>query len=191
MQEGELNRENAESSIPAFARATWRMLLLLVWAAWWGGLCFYAVVVVPIGTELIGSVEQGFITQRVTQWHNRLSGLLLVCLLIEAGRRRSRKLWAIAVVLAIIDIVLIVWHGKLTGMMDFEHPSVPDSFYAQHAVYLWITAAEWFLGMMMPIWILPIANHVNSQTSGGADHRSTVKGQSAQDAMPRTAAKGH
>lgn len=39
---------------------------MLARGMWWGGLCFYAVVIVPIGTEVIGSVEQGFITQRVT-----------------------------------------------------------------------------------------------------------------------------
>ena len=144
MRDSELSRENA--SIQRIGCAAWRLFLLLVWAAWWGGLCFYAVVVVPIGTELIGSVEQGLITQRVTQWHNGLSGLFLVSLLIEASRRRSRELWAIVAVLAIIDIALVVWHYKLTGMIDFKQQTVPGTFYAQHAIYLWITAAEWLLG---------------------------------------------
>lgn len=172
MSGGELNRENAKHSIRVIGRATWRVFLLLVWAAWWGGLCFYAVVVVPIGTELVGSVEQGFITQRVTQWHNGLSWLFLVCLLIEAGRRRSRKLWVIAAMLAIIDIALVVWHARLTAMMDFKHQGVPSSFYAQHAIYLWITAAEWLLGMAMPIWVVPLTNYVNSQTCEGVEHHS-------------------
>src|SRR5215471_8442423 len=56
----------------------WTLLLSLAWGVWWGGLCFYAVVVVPIGTEEIGAVEQGFITQRVTWWHNLISGAFLV-----------------------------------------------------------------------------------------------------------------
>ena len=63
MHRGKLNHDNAESSIRSIGRTTWSSFLLLVWAAWWGGLCFYAMVVVPIGTELIGSVEQGLITQ--------------------------------------------------------------------------------------------------------------------------------
>ena len=71
MHDRELIRKNAESSTQRIGCAAWRLFLLLVWAAWWGGLCFYAVVVVPIGTELIGSVEQGFITQRVTQSDKR------------------------------------------------------------------------------------------------------------------------
>ena len=175
MREHHLNRENIESSIRPIGCATWRVFLLLVWAAWWGGLCFYAVVVVPIGTELIGSVEQGFITQRVTLWHNGLSGLFLVSLLIEAIRRRRRELWAIVVVLAIIDIALVVWHAKLTGMMDFKQQAVPGRFYAQHAIYLWITAAEWLLGIAMPIWIVPITAKVKSQSCDHFDHQTNTK----------------
>ena len=190
MHERELSRENAESSIQRIGCAAWRLFLLLVWAAWWGGLCFYAVVVVPIGTELIGSVEQGFITQRVTQWHNGLSGLFLVSLLIEASRSRSRsrELWAIVVVLAIIDIALVVWHAKLTGMMDFPQQSVPGSFYTQHAIYLWITATEWLLGMTMPIWIVPISVQVKSQSYDHVDQRTNTKGKLSQDAMISTEA---
>ena len=157
-------RETADSLIQAFGRAIWKLFFLLVWAAWWGGLSFYAVVVVPIGTDIIGSVEQGFITQRVTQWHNGLSGLFLVCLLIEACRRRSPALWGIAAVLAIINIALVVWHAQLTGMIDFQQHAVPGSFYSQHAIYLWMTACEWLLGMAMPISIFPIAEQVKSRS---------------------------
>jgi hypothetical protein len=160
MSTREFNRETAEYSMRAIRRAIWNVFLPLVWAAWWGGLCFYAVVVVPIGTEVVGSVEQGFITQRVTQWHNGLSGLFLVCLMIEAIRRRIRVLWAIAVTLAIIDIALVVWHTKLTRMMDFEQHSVSGGFYTQHAIYLWLTATEWFLGLTIPIWIVPSRHDV-------------------------------
>ena len=183
MSKGELIHETVDSSMQVIGRATWRVLLLLVWAAWWGGLCFYAVVVVPIGTDLIGSVEQGFITQRVTQWHNGLSVLFLVCVLIEARRRRSHGLWAIVAMLAIIDVALVVWHAKLTGMMDFQQQAVPGSFYAQHAIYLWITAAEWLLGMALPIWIFPITAPVRSQSCDPVCHQSNLKGETPQDAM--------
>jgi hypothetical protein len=129
------------------------MLVLLLWGVWWGGLCFYAVVVVPIGTESIGSVDQGFITQRVTWWHNVIFAAFLVCLAVEAYRRRSRTLWAFAIALTTIDIALILWHARLTQMMDFDSRSVPGHFYGQHAIYLWITAAEWGLGILLPAWL--------------------------------------
>ena len=179
-------RETADSLIQAIDSAIWKLFLLLVWAAWWGGLSFYAVVVVPIGTDLIGSVEQGFITQRVTQWHNGLSGLFLVCLLIEAIRRRSPALWGISAVLAIIDIALVVWHVKLTHMMDFQQHVVTGRFYSQHAIYLWITVCEWILGMVMPIWILPIAAPVKSRSCDHGSSRFNPQGESSQDAMTST-----
>ena len=143
------NRNSTAFSMSAVLAAVWNTFLLLVWASWWGGLCFYAIVVVPIGTELIGSVEQGFITQRVTGWHNILTGVFLLCLVIEAVRQRSRILRSFGVSLAIIEIGLITWHRHLTGMMDFADQSVPGDFYDQHAIYLWITAAEWFLGIAL------------------------------------------
>src|SRR5262249_10866111 len=91
-------------------KSSWGMLLLLAWGVWWGGLCFYAVVVVPIGTQEIGTVEQGFITQRVTWWHNLLSVAFLVCLAVEACRRRSRVLLLSGVTLGIIECALFAWH---------------------------------------------------------------------------------
>jgi hypothetical protein len=135
--------------MPRLYRIFWQVFLLLVWALWWGGLSFYAIVVVPIGTELIGSVEQGFITQRVTGWHNILTVGFLVCLFIEAVRMRSRMLWSLVIALAIIEVGLFSWHWHLTKMMDFADHSVPSNFYSQHAIYLWFTAAEWFLGIAL------------------------------------------
>ena len=144
-----LQRNPAAISMSAVRVTFWNTLLLLFWATWWGGLCFYAIVVVPIGTELIGSVEQGFITQRVTGWHNLLTGIFIACLIIEAIRKHRRVLWSVVIVLAIIEIGLVTWHWHLTGMMNFESQSVPSNFYTQHAIYLWITAAEWLLGMLI------------------------------------------
>lgn len=148
----------------------WKLCLMLAWGMWWGGLCFYAVVVVPIGTEVIGSVEQGFITQRVTQWHNALTGFFLVGLLIEASRRRSRALWTVGAALAVIEIALIVWHARLSSLMDFQQQTVPGRFYREHAIYLWITATEWLLGMSTPLWLFipndQTASHSESKCHG-------------------------
>ena len=132
---------------------TWRIVLWIVWGAWWGGLSFYAVVVVPISTDLIGSVEQGFITQRVTMWHNCLAVLFLLCLAVEAYSRKSRVLWVVLSLLTMTTIALLVRHRLLSPLMDFQKQSVNKDFYAQHAVYLWITAAEWILGMAIPFFL--------------------------------------
>ena len=48
-----------------------RLLVLAAFAFWQGGFTFYAAVVVPVGTEVLGSsMEQGSITRRVTVYLN-------------------------------------------------------------------------------------------------------------------------
>lgn len=47
----------------SFKNRLWHAVVLLLWGLWWGGLSFYAIVVVPVGTEQIGSVDQGFYSQ--------------------------------------------------------------------------------------------------------------------------------
>ena len=151
----EIGSKNRSIDAIRIRKALWSNLLWLVWAMWWGGLSFYALVVVPIGTELVGSVEQGFITQKVTIWHNGLSILFVFCLAIEAYTRKSRVLWVVVSLLMMIDLALVFGHAKLTSQMDFESQSVPSGFYAQHANYLWITASEWVLGMAIPLCLMP------------------------------------
>ncbi len=116
---------------------------MIAWAAWWGGLSFYAIVVVPIGTETIGSVQQGFITQQVTFWHNCLYLLFMAMLFVEGAYRRSIWLWAAIATLAIVNIALFLTHAHLTKQMDFHERTVPDTFYSQHATYLWITTVDY------------------------------------------------
>lgn len=141
-----------------FARILWLSLFILVFAVWWGGLTFYAVFVVPIGTEQIGSTDQGFITQEVTRWHNALLTTMTLGLVIEAWIRRCRWLGVAAAGLAAIDAALLFEHAVLTGIMDFNNRTVQDDFYSRHAVYLWLTAAEWAIGFALIV----IAGAVNA-----------------------------
>ncbi len=128
---------------------SWRLFVLLVWATWWGGIFFYASVVVPIGTEVIGSMEQGFITQKVSRIHNGLSVAFLTCLGIESIRLQSISLGVVSTTLAANVLFLTLWHAHLTSNMNFAEHSVPSRFYQQHAVYLWLFAVEWLQGMVI------------------------------------------
>jgi hypothetical protein len=131
-----------------------QVLILICWAVWWGGLTFYAAVVVPIGTELLGSVDQGFVTQRVTDWNNKL-GVLVAAGLIGMGLKwRCRRVLSLGALLAGMVGILIAWHLRLTGMLDFQNQTVPGEFYRAHAVYLWLTTIQWGLGLIVPFLIL-------------------------------------
>ncbi len=127
---------------------------LVLFALWWGGITFYALVVVPIGTDLIGSTEQGFITQRVTWWHNWLAVAMSGYLSMSAWRRKQLGWWLLAAALVAVTVGLWSVHWQLTSLLDAEEGGVPSSFYAKHAVYLWLTTVEWLIGV---VWVVMYA----------------------------------
>lgn len=151
----------------------WNYLLLLVWASWWGGLSFYAIAVVPIATEQIGSTSQGFITREVTQWHNVLFAVVLALLLAEAIRRRSVSLGGLFGILFGVGVGLFLDHSYLSKQMDPNQRTVPEGFYADHAVYLWLTAIEWFLGILVLGWLVPVQSNRNEIKSSFAAEKTT------------------
>src|SRR5258707_15304973 len=64
MSPGALERQPRSRPRIVLAR---RGLALAAFAVWLGGLTFYALVVVPVGTQVLGGpVAQGFVTQAVT-----------------------------------------------------------------------------------------------------------------------------
>ena len=76
---------------PVDASVVRRFVALLAFAAWLGGFTFYAAVVVPAGTEVLGgAVAQGFITQAVTLHLNLLGVGALAALLWNGLATRVR-----------------------------------------------------------------------------------------------------
>jgi len=135
--------------ISGFLQNFWTLGVCITWGFWWGGLTFYAVVVVPIGTSDLGSVEQGFVTQQVTIVHNWLSVLFILCLILESAMRSSRFLFGLGIVLSILTYELFRWHSHLSSMMNFQERTVQAGFYQEHAVYLWLIAAQWIIGLIV------------------------------------------
>lgn len=129
---------------------------LLSWSLWWGGLTLYAAIVVPIATESVGATEQGFVTQRVTQWVHGFAAVYLATGVSVAIGTRSRWLIGLAILQLLHLISLIAVHLQLTAEMDFLHKTTPDGFYSKHAVYLWLTTSMWCVGLIHPIFVLPL-----------------------------------
>jgi hypothetical protein len=122
-------------------------LLTVALAFWLGALTFYSAMVVPIGTEVVGSMFQGLITQRVTNRLNLGGTILLVLLLSNVVRKRHRLVTATWLLMTISQISLILLHPQLDGMLDAaSHQVEGASFYHWHRAYLFITAVQWLAG---------------------------------------------
>ncbi len=134
-------------------------LVLLTWMFWQGGFTFYASVVVPIGTEVLGSAaEQGWITRQVTFFLNLSGGIALVVLAWDIGtgsdpsRLRIRLRWLTWVLLAVTLVLLVWWHGQLDHYLDLSDTSSPRfldrrAFRSLHKRYLWTQTVQWAIGL--------------------------------------------
>lgn len=142
-------------------RFAWRYLVMAAFIFWLGGFTFYASIVVPAGTEILGVTQQGFITQQVTSSLNVAGavalGLLLVDLFVTPGAVRWRVgFW---VVMAACQVALFWLHARLSSHMVVDTFSVRarPEFKPLHRLYLWLHTAQWlasliYLGVLMMVW---------------------------------------
>lgn len=133
-----------------------RVLYGLVLALWLGGLTFYSIVVVPLGAERWGTVEQGFLTASVTQRLNWIAVVVISAATLDALRSRNRLRVATVAFLAASQICLFVLHHRLSTQMDFDAATIVDGseFYSLHRIYLLVTAAQWLVGLGIFIRLL-------------------------------------
>ena len=170
-----------------FAPRSWTTVSFYIvalgfFATWFGGFTFYASVVVPIGTDILGSARaQGEITQQVSDWINRIALFTSLLLIVEhfLFRRKEKRLLSINFLVVIGILVfagLLIWlNQELDQMIEQTTNSIRvtnrERFYRQHRLYLWVSTGQWFLGW---IWIgrfvydflcPEIANKVDSNSS--------------------------
>ena len=119
---------------------------------WQGGFLFYAVVVVPTGTEVLGSFHQGRVTREVTLSMNLIGVVTLLLLAWDQCRtakvRRAR--WLIWSVLATTLVALFVCHARIEAFVEFTREGrIEDypAFYFWHRVYLCVSTAQWLAGL--------------------------------------------
>ena len=139
----------------------WRWAVLASLMMWVGGFTFYTAIVVPLGTEQLGGIAQGFITREVTRRINIAATVALVALLLDHGLTtdpsRARR-WArlgLWLVLATLQMALFLLHGWLDSYLDPEtqHIEQRPTFYQWHRLYLWLHTAQW-LGALVEIALL-------------------------------------
>ena len=148
-------------SRPAWPLSLHRIFLIASFATWFGGFGFYVSIVVPIGTDVLGTpFAQGMITRQVTNWLNLFSGIAFTSMLLESVMSwRQSAPWlrriqlGLCLLLIASLIALVVLHPALDAMIDFEAGSVTDSdeFYNLHRIYLWVSTVQWLAAW---IWLV-------------------------------------
>jgi hypothetical protein len=135
-----------------------RYLVLIALMFWQGGFTFYAAVVVPVGTAVLGdsALRQGFITRRVTVWLNLTAAVALGVLALDLvlcrdrsrGRFRARLL--VWVFMALCQGLLFWLHGTLDALLQEKGRIVldPDRFRPAHRLYLWTHTVQWVGGLV-------------------------------------------
>jgi hypothetical protein len=140
-----------------------RFLVLQAFLLWQGGFLFYTAVVVPIGTEVLGSASaQGAITARVTDVMNLVGSVALLLLAWELnhGRdpdcRRSWGRWSCWTVAFLTQALLFYLHWLLDGLMDPGRSYARNRplFYSVHRVYLWTITVQWLACLLLAWFVL-------------------------------------
>lgn len=135
-----------------------RFLVLQSLLVWQGGFLFYAAVVVPIGTEVLGSsAAQGTITARVTDTMNAIGIVALAALAIDLRlstdwnvRRLSIRWWCWGLALA-CQLLLFYFHDLMDAFMDPARTRIVigPPFRPVHRMYLWTITVQWLLLLVL------------------------------------------
>ena len=123
---------------------------------WLVSFTFYAGIVIPAGTEALGAIQQGFVTQRVTAALNILATLTVSLLLLARPVTGSKRtFWCIWLVMVVCQTALFPLRMTLTNRLDFELGVVREgtNFYVMHQVYLWVSILQWLSGIAMLVLV--------------------------------------
>jgi hypothetical protein len=140
------------------AERLYRFVALATLAFWIGGTTFYALVVVPTGTRVLGGTEQGFLTEQVTR---QLNWIGVVSLVLLAPSVRTSKLSAASWSALAVTLIILFWlHPRVAIYLDHADRYVTDAaaFYQWHRAYLLVTALQWLAGLVQ-LWSLSSVAH--------------------------------
>lgn len=141
-----------------------RILLLLVFALYWGGLTFYTGFVVRISHDVLNDpMDGGLITQRVTavlQTLGVVAVVLMACNCVVVARQSPKYGYALVAFTALLGCSLIglfVVHGQLDAIIDVGASEITDrdAFDAGHRRYNQLTTIQWLASLAyLPITVL-------------------------------------
>ena len=129
-----------------------RFLVVQALLLWQGGFLFYAAVVVPTGSEVLGPFQQGRVTRHVTDTMNLIGIAALLVLAWDQIRSADflRWRWTLWGILAVGLVCLFGLHPRIEQHVDFAADGkITDypAFYRWHRVYLCVATAQWIAGL--------------------------------------------
>ncbi|MDP6719173.1 MAG: hypothetical protein QGF59_11015 [Pirellulaceae bacterium] len=140
-----------------------RVLLLLSYCLYWGGLTFYTGFVVRIAHDVLDDpMTGGIITQRSTallQILGVVTVILMVCncvVVVRLSPKYGYALIACAAVLSCSLIGLFIVHGHLDAIIDVGASEITDrdAFVTGHRRYNQLTTVQWLAALAyLPITV--------------------------------------
>ena len=167
-----------------------RFLVVQALLLWQGGFLFYAAVVVPAGTQLLGAGGQGAITARVTDALNAIGFVGLAAVALELGltgdpkRRRTAYRWWVWGVALVCQGLLVYFHLLLDALMDDDRRRVVihTGFRPLHRMYLWTCTVQWVACLLLVWWMIRAWRDEDRQFRGGG--LTAAAGRAASDPPP-------
>src|SRR5947209_1543756 len=139
-----------------------RFLVLAALMFWIGGFTFYAAIVVPIGTDVIGSkAGQGEITRQVAPDINWSGAVALAIFAVDIAMTRSARGWRWGrwlswLGMAVCLVVLMILYPRLDQMFHGAEAYLDDraAFRPWHRAYLWTITVQWTFAILFAILTL-------------------------------------
>ena len=129
-----------------------QQLSLAAIVLWLGGFTFYASFVVPAGERVVGGLDQGYVTQQVTDRLNAIGGLMVLGVLVDMVVHRKyfaqgwwwARCFSAAVFMAGL-VMVVLWHDRMDALLDLDKFSRPDrkAFAPLHQQYLLAMTFMW------------------------------------------------
>lgn len=133
-----------------------RFLVVVALMYWIGGFTFYAAVVVPVGTDVLGSAaNQAAITRHVAHTIN-LSGAVALAVSawdVVATRRGRLGRWLAWAGMAVCLVALLAMYPHLDRMFHGEDAYLDSraAFRPWHRTYLWVISVQWGFAVLFTL----------------------------------------
>ncbi|HZZ82342.1 MAG TPA: hypothetical protein VFE62_27840 [Gemmataceae bacterium] len=133
-----------------------RCLVVAAMMFWQGGFTFYASVVVPIGSKVLGShAAQGMVTRHVVVYLH-IAGAAALALLVwdlvsanDIARWRRLARWGLWASIGFALIAQFWLHWYMDALLATGTSPDPERFYSLHRWYLMISSGQWAASLIL------------------------------------------